>query len=142
METQFGISPLELTEADKALVQAAKDIITKLHKRNRHAVGSAIRTKQGKIYTAVHLETLIGRTAVCAEAIALGKAISEEETEFDVCVAVRYDEEKNETFVVSPCGMCREMLTDYHSDIKIIVSHDKKLVKCKLMDLLPMKFSC
>jgi len=42
--------------------------------------------------------------------------------------------------VVSPCGMRREMLSDYGKDIKVIVQHEGKLLKFKVVDLLPLKY--
>ncbi|MHC1605351.1 MAG: cytidine deaminase, partial [Candidatus Methanofastidiosia archaeon] len=105
---------MEITEEDKELINAAKDVISKYYKYGRHHVGAALRTKSGKIFTAVHIEANVGRIAVCAEAIVIGKAISEGESEFDTIVAVSYpqpDEKDQEIKVVSPCGMCRELIS-------------------------------
>ena len=129
---------LPITKEDEELAQAAKDKIKKLFKKDFHGVGAALRTKAGKVYTAVHLEASVGRIAVCAEAIALGKAISEGETEFDTVVAAIYlDGGKIE--ICSPCGMCRELMTDYSKDIKVIVEDEGKLFKCEMKNMLPMK---
>ncbi|XP_055355827.1 blasticidin-S deaminase-like [Paramacrobiotus metropolitanus] len=135
-----GITPLTVTPADEELAQASIDIIEILFKPNFHAVGAALRTKSGKLYTAVHLEAGIGRIAVCAEAIVLGKAISEGETEFDAIVAALHQDD-GKVNVCSPCGMCRELLTDYQKDIDVILLENGKLLKCKMMDLLPLKYS-
>ena len=114
-----GINLLSLTKEDEELAQASIDVIKKFFKKQFHAVGAALRTKGGKIYSAVHLEGALGRTSVCAEAIVLGKAISEGEKEFDTVVAaLHHDDGKVE--ICSPCGMCRELMTDYEKDIKVI----------------------
>ncbi len=130
---------LPITKEDEELVQASKDIIKKLYKPFWHVVGSAIRTKEGKIYSGVHLESDIGRTAICAEVVALGKAISEGESEFETIVAA-YHKETGEINVCTPCGMCRELATDYNKDINVIILRQGQLYKCKMMDLIPEKY--
>ena len=66
---------MELTPQDHTLIQAAKDLISKLFNSKRHVIGAALCTANGEIYTAVHLEARVGRVAICAEAAVLGKQI-------------------------------------------------------------------
>ncbi|WP_443146849.1 cytidine deaminase [Paenibacillus sp. OSY-SE] len=82
-------------------------------------MGAAIRTKTREIISAVHIEAYIGRVTVCAEAIAIGSAISSGQKNFDTILAVRHpysDEVDRNIRVVSPCGICRELISDYASD--------------------------
>ena len=133
----------KITKKDKELIKAAKDLIKRLYKQRKHHISAAIRTSKGKIYCAVHLEAHVGRVAVCAEAAALCKAISEGETKFDTIVAIRHprnDEANQGLQIVSPCGMCRELLSDYSSDIDVIISENGKLKKFSLKQLLPHKY--
>ncbi len=135
---------LPLNAEDEQLVEQAKQIIATYYQLNKHHVGAALRTSSGKIFSAVHLEANVGRVAVCAEAIALGKAISEGEHEFTTIVAVlRSDEDEHnqEIFVVSPCGMCRELLSDYGPDMEVIFAHNGELKKCAVSELLPEKYT-
>lgn len=130
-------------EKDKELISEAQNIIKNLYETDKHHIGCAVRTKTGKIITAVHVEAYIGRVTVCAEAITIGKAISEGEKEFDTIVAVRHpatDEEDRDIRVVTPCGMCRELLSDYAPDINVIIPYNDDIVKCKISDLLPLKY--
>lgn len=134
----------EINEKDKELICEAKKIIENLYEIDKHHIGCAIRTKTGKIITAVHIEAYIGRITICAEAIGLGKAISEGEKEFDAIVAVRHpheDEVNKEITVVTPCGMCRELISDYCPDINVIIPYKENIVKCKISELLPLKYS-
>ncbi|MDF2548596.1 MAG: hypothetical protein K0R93_3494 [Anaerosolibacter sp.] len=138
------MNTLPITAQDKELITAAQDIISRLYVQDKHHVGAAIRTKSGKIITAVHVEAYISRVTVCGEAIAIGKAISEGEREFDTVVAVRHpygDEEDREIKVVSPCGMCRELLSDYGPDIKVLIPYNGQIVKCDISELLPLKYT-
>lgn len=104
----------------------------------------ALKTKTGKIVSAVHIEAYIGRVTVCAEAIAIGKAISDGEKEFDTIVAVKHpyaDEVDRALKVVSPCGMCRELISDYAEDCFVILDVNGVTVKTKIIELLPLKYT-
>ena len=134
----------DLTENDFILIGEAKDKITSLYEENKHHVGAALRTISGKVISAVHIEANVGRVTVCAEAIAIGNAVSNGEKHFDTIVAVRhpYSDEKNrELKVVSPCGICRELISDYSPDCFVILDIDGKLQKTKISDLLPLKYT-
>jgi cytidine deaminase len=49
---------------DKELIEDARAIIAKRFKENYHHIGAALRTKSGKVFSAVHLEAYVGRVAV------------------------------------------------------------------------------
>lgn len=138
----LNIHPLE--EQDYALIGAAEEIIKKNYRYGRHHIGAAVRTAAGKVFAAVHLEANVGRIAVCAEAMALGKAISEGENEFRTMVAVAHthpNETMENCWVVSPCGMCRELISDYERGADVILPYQGALVKCNVLELLPEKYS-
>ena len=101
---------------ENLLIEAAREVVKTRFKENRHTVGAALRTKSGQVFTAVHLEASVGRMAICAEAIALGMAATAGDTEVDTIVAAnRYGD------IVSPCGMCRELITDYAPEARVII---------------------
>jgi cytidine deaminase len=90
----------------------------------------------------MHVEAQVGRITVCAEAMVIGKALSEGEAEFDTIVAVRRaDEEPHVFYVVSPCGMCRELICDYGPTTKVLFVERSELKKVPACDLLPGKYS-
>jgi cytidine deaminase len=129
-----------LTSDDRHLIERAKQVIATYYRRDRHHVGAALRTTAGTIFTAVHVEANVGRITVCAEAIVIGKAISEGAAEFDTIVAVRRADDDPHTFyVVFPCGMCREMICDYGPMIKVLFVEGGELKKVLAGDLLPGK---
>lgn len=137
------MNEIPLTDSDTTLINAAKQVLQKLYKKQRHGVAAALRTKSGKIVTGIHLETSIGRMAICAEAIALGKAIAEGENTFSTIVAVWYpeDDETKEAIIAPPCGMCREMLYDYQPTIEVITQENGRIKKVALAELLPNRAS-
>lgn len=120
-----------LDSIDKELIENARTIITKRFKGNYHHIGAALRTKSGKVFSAVHLEAYVGRVAVCAEAIAIGMAAAAGDTDIDAIVAVNSNGR-----VIPPCGICRELISDYSSDCKVIITEVESV---SIGELLPRK---
>ncbi len=118
--------------SDKELLEEARAIISKRFKEDYHHIGAAVRTKSGKIFAAVHLEAYVGRVAVCAEAIAIGMAAAEGDTDIETIVAV-----ERHGKVVSPCGMCRELISDYAPDCRVIITEEESV---NIYELLPRKY--
>ncbi|WP_298787657.1 cytidine deaminase [uncultured Marinococcus sp.] len=132
-----------LNSKDYELIKEAEKIIEQNYQYERHHIGSAVRTKSGEVYAAVHMEANVGRITVCGEAMAMGKSISEGDHEFETIVAVAHPhphENINKCWVVAPCGMCRELISDYGQHIDIILSYNNELVKCNILQLLPEKY--
>jgi cytidine deaminase len=133
-----------LSEADRALVEAASDAIRKRYRYDWQEVGAALRTRSGKVFTGVSLDAYLGRMAICAEAVALGQAItSAGETGIEMIVAVRHPppEEKDRPIaVVSPCGACRELIWDYDRNARVIVPGEKGPTIMSIGELLPNKY--
>ncbi|AFY91458.1 cytidine deaminase [Chamaesiphon minutus] len=121
-----------LSSIDRELIEQARSIISKRFKQDYHHIGAALRTKSGRVFAAVHLEANVGRVAVCAEAIAIGMAAAVGDTELETIVAV--DPQGN---IVSPCGMCRELISDYAPDCQTIISEQKIVT---IGELLPHKY--
>jgi cytidine deaminase len=134
-----------LSKPDQELIAAATDAIKRRYRNDWQEVGAAFRTRDGRIYTGVNLDAYLGRMAVCAEAVALGRAITESgETGIDTIVAVRHPEptEPDQTVtVVSPCGSCRELIWDYDRNARIIVPSGNGPVIVTIGELLPNKYS-
>jgi cytidine deaminase len=123
---------------DLELIDAARKIIALRYREGFHHIGAALRTRSGQVFAAVHLEANVGRIAVCAEAVAIGMAASAGDTQIDTIVAV-----DPMGRVVAPCGMCRELISDYAMDARVIVpgpagSADPVVVP--ILDLLPNKY--
>ncbi len=103
-------------------------------------VAAAIRSADGRIWTGVHLGATVGRMSVCAEPIALGRAILEGDGTAETIVAVRHpkpDELDRELAVVAPCGACRELVQDHCPHAWVILKNDTGLVKVPSRLLLP-----
>ena len=129
---------MKLSAKDLDLVAAANDLITRLYEPDRHHVAAALRTKSGRIFTAVHLDTYVGCCAVCAEAAVVAKALSEGARDLETIVAVRYRGKGTPT-IVSPCGICRGLLNDY-GDPSVIYSNNGSVHKARASRLLPSRY--
>jgi cytidine deaminase len=133
-----------LTKADKELIAAATVAIKQRYRNDWQEVGAALRTRSGKVFTGVNLDAYLGRMAVCAEAVALGRAFVDlGDAGIETIVAVRHPppEEKNQAIaVVSPCGACRELIFDYDPKARVIVPNGKSPGVVPIGDLLPNKY--
>ena len=134
---------MTLDAPDTALVEAARAVLVKHYRPHWHTVGAALRSRDGRIWTGVHLGATVGRLAVCAEAVALGRAILEGDGTVECAVAVRHpkaEESVRDIAVVSPCGACREMLTDFDPAADVIVPGPDGPVRMPLAVLLPLPY--
>ncbi len=121
-----------VSDTDRQLIQAARDVIAARFRQDYHHVGAALRTRSGRVFAAVHLEANVGRAAVCAEAVALGMAAAAGDTQVDTIVAV-----DRHGRIVAPCGMCRELLSDYAPVCRVILGEERVV---KISALLPEKY--
>ena len=137
--------PGKLGKADRELIAAATAAIKERYRYDWQEVGAALRTRAGKLYTGINLDAYLGRMAVCAEAVALGRAFVDlGDTGIDTIVAVRHPDpdEKDQTIaVVSPCGACRELIFDYDPKARVIVPNGKSPAVVQIGELLPNKYS-
>ena len=136
--------PAKLAKADRALIAAATAAIRERYRDDWQEVGAALRTRSGEIFTGVNLDAYLGRMAVCAEAVALGRAFVElGDAGIDTIVAVRHPapgEKDQSVAVVSPCGACRELIFDYDPKARVIVPNGKSAVAVPIGELLPNKY--
>ena len=137
--------PAKLGKAEKDLIAAATATIRERYRDDWQEVGAALRTRSGKIFTGVNLDAYLGRMAVCAEAVALGRAVVDVGDDgIDLIVAVRHPPpaDKDQTIaVVSPCGACRELIFDYDRKARVIVPSGKSAAVVPIADLLPNKYT-
>lgn len=137
----------KISAADKALVAAAvkavKAPVRQLFGGKAPAlVGAALRLNDGSIITSVNLIADVGGLSVCAEPVAIAEAVRHPDKKIVAVVAVYYAAGQ-EPCVISPCGRCREAVTDYAPDSLVILREPgkKALFKVKALDLLPLKYA-
>jgi len=111
-------------------------------RENAHApysnfrVGAALRAKSGVIYTGCNVENSTYGLTVCAERVAIFKAISEGERGFDA-IAVVTDTDQ----LTPPCGACRQIIWEFCGDVDIILGNLKgKMETQRTSVLFPRPF--
>ena len=120
------------------LVQAALDARRRAHAPYSHfLVGAALEDTEGRIHTGCNIENASYGLTVCAERVALFKAISEGVHYFRR-IAVVADTET----LTPPCGACRQLLWEFCGDIEVILANlggtEESL---QMKDLLPRAFT-
>ena len=132
-----------LTDGDHELIAAANAVLEVHYRPFWHMVAAAIRSRDGRIWTGLHIGTTVGRLSVCAEAVAFGRAVLDGDGTIETAVAVRHpkpEEENRELAVVAPCGACREMILDHAPQATIIVKDAGVLIKLPIRTLLPLPY--
>ena len=118
-----------ISEAEKARERAYTPY-------SKFQVGAAVLCADGKIFTGCNIENASFGLAVCAERVAIFKAISEGSTKFEA-IAVIGDTDKP----CSPCGACRQVISEFGEDIVLVMSNLKGDTKImKINELLPDAF--
>ncbi len=103
------------------------------------SVGAALLTKSGRVYTGANIENSGYTATVCAERVAFFRAIAEGEREFSA-IAIAGGSADEPDLGVAPCGVCRQVMSEFcDGDFKIIL-FDGELSVYTLDELLPKKF--
>jgi cytidine deaminase len=119
------------------LVEAALAVRENAHARfSNFKVGAALEDDAGRIHTGCNVENATYGLTVCAERVAVFKAISEGVRKFTrVVVAADTGE------LTPPCGACRQILWEFCGDIEVIlVNLAGKSERLRLKDLFPRPF--
>ena len=99
-------------------------------------VGAAIMAKSGKIYTGCNVENASYGLTICAERVAIFKAISEGETEFTNIAVVADTPE-----LTPPCGACRQIIWEFCGDVPITMGNlAGETETLQMKELLPRAF--
>ena len=111
-------------------------------RRNAHApfshfqVGAALEDASGRIHTGCNVENATYGLTVCAERVAVFKAISEGVRKFRR-IAVSADTDN----LTPPCGACRQILWEFCGDVELILVNPRgKTETFRLKDLFPRPF--
>jgi cytidine deaminase len=121
----------------KQLLDAARAVRT--HARCQYsgfAVGAALFSRDGRIFTGCNVENASYGLTVCAERVALLKALSEGADKFNRIAIVAESQQPT-----PPCGPCRQLLWEYAGDIEVILGDLKKqAARFQLSELFPHPF--
>ncbi len=126
--TEHNFPPL-IEAATKARLQSVAPF-------SNFLVGAAVRTESGKVYIGCNIESASYGLTVCAERVAIWKALSEGERQFTE-LAVVADTET----LTPPCGTCRQIIWEFARHAKIVLSNlNGEVETVSIRDLLPRAF--
>ena len=120
-----------------ALISAATIAREKAHAPfSNFKVGAALRTTSGKIFGGCNVENATYGLTVCAERVAIFKAISEGERKFDA-IAVVTDTDT----LTPPCGACRQLIWEFCGDVPVVMANlHGKVEQTRMSHLFPKPF--
>ncbi|MCB1153413.1 cytidine deaminase [bacterium] len=122
---------------DAELLQIAKDAVhLAMPQVSKFAVGAALLTEDGEVFTGANIESPSLLQVFCAERVALLKALSEGAYDFSA-IAIYCPDRPG----VTPCGLCRQMLFEFAPDVDVILDDgDGKTRRVPLASLFPEAF--
>ena len=126
-----------MSEDTEPLIEAAKRArLQSVAPFSNFLVGAAVRTADGKVYTGCNVESASYGLTVCAERVAIWKALSEGERQF-TDLAVVADTET----LTPPCGTCRQIIWEFARNANIVFANlAGKSEEFHMVDLLPNAF--
>ncbi|MCC7117928.1 MAG: cytidine deaminase [Anaerolineales bacterium] len=124
-------------EEQQALVDLANEARRRAYvPYSNYPVGAALRTKSGRLYTGVNVENAAYPQTMCAERVAIFKAVSEGETEFEIIAVVTNNGG-------SPCGGCRQVMAEFGLETLVLLADGEGHLHKALTvaELLPEAFT-
>jgi len=126
-----------LSETENGLIEIATAARLKsVAPFSNFLVGAALRTSDGKIFTGSNVESASYGLTVCAERVAIWKALSEGERDFIELVIVADTEQ-----LTPPCGTCRQIIWEFCKNAKIVLANlQGEREELTIKELLPRAF--
>jgi len=122
---------------EKELIEKAKRARLRAYAPySNFKVGAALLTRSGKVHTGANVENSTYGLTVCAERVAVFKAVNKGDKDLVKIVVVT---DRNPP--VTPCGACRQVLSEFAKNLKIVCANLKgKIERYTLKELLPEAF--
>lgn len=120
----------------KRLIQKALEARRKAYvPYSKYPVGAALLCKSGKVYQGANIENAAFPVTVCAERVAIFKAVSEGDMDLDTIAVVT----KNGG---TPCGSCRQVMAEFNPELIVIIADEQGEIKQEttLKEILPGYF--
>ncbi|WP_041077154.1 cytidine deaminase [Thermotoga caldifontis] len=122
--------------SEKELIEKAIEAMRRAYAPySNFKVGAALLTKSGKVFVGCNVENASFGLSVCAERVAMFTAVAAGETQFEKLVVVA-----NASSPVSPCGACRQVMSEFGDFEVILANTNGDTVKTRVSELLPYAF--
>jgi cytidine deaminase len=134
--TQTKLGGIRMTDLE-LYQKAVEQLKNSYAPYSKFAVGAALLTEEGNLYTGCNIESAAYSATICAERTALVKSVSEG----DLKIASLAVASSSGDFTF-PCGICRQMLVEFNPNLRIIVGNQQDQLKVFLLkELLPEAFT-
>lgn len=139
----------DLSDADRYLVESARDASVRAYAPySGFAVGAAVRTRSGQVYSAANVENASYGLGICAEVsvIVLANAVGDYDVDTIAVVGHKFTEPQDKSQVVTPCGRCRQVIFEAsqvsETDVRVLSSNGdlSQIVDTRISELLPAAF--
>jgi cytidine deaminase len=133
----LGLLALDaLTSAERALVDVARAAAERAYCRySGYAVGAAIESASGRIFSGSNVENASYGASMCAERSAIFALVSSGERQIkSVCVYAPGEP------MAMPCGMCRQVIAEFCKDAQVLVAGPRGVLRRSFAALLPEAF--
>jgi len=98
-------------------------------------VGAALLDTDGKVFTGCNVENASYGLTMCAERVAVGKAVADGSRRFAKILITGGGE------IITPCGACRQVLSEFASDLEVVLASESgEMMRYSLEELLPRSF--
>lgn len=126
-----------LTDAEKQVLIHEAHVAQELAYApySKYAVGAALLTRDGDIYTGCNIENAVFPLTLCAERVAVFKAVSDGKMDFNAIAVVTRNGG-------TPCGSCRQVMREFSKDLIILIANEQEELSLEttLGELLPHSF--
>ena len=130
---------------DRELIKKALDARKRSYSPYSHfAVGAALLTSEGEVFTGCNIENSAYSPSICAERVAFAKAVSEGYRDFRKIAIAGGPADAETLSFCPPCGVCRQVMSEFcgRNDFKVIlVKSEDEYETYTLGELLPLSFS-
>lgn len=143
------ISYQYLNEIEKNLLDQAKQAGDHYwNKKGTRRVGAALLCSDGKVYLGTSVRRTNVSNSTCAERMALDKAIFDKNYDYEMIAIIGFFDDKMTNEIISPCGLCRQILSEaenYSGQIKkidLLLSNEdfSKIIKTDSQELFPVSY--
>lgn len=125
---------------EKLIQEAKKAMENSYSPYSGFQVGAAVLTKEGSIFKGTNIENAAYSPTICAERVAIAKAVSEGHKEF-AAIAVTAKNSEGKEVMASPCGVCRQVMSEFcQDDFQIFLEEKGEIKEYSLAQILPLRF--
>lgn len=128
-----------LEKKHRKLIEYTKRYAKKAYFKNTTSIACSLITKRDKIYRGINVKYRSVWKCICAERVAIAKAVEAKDTKLDIIVSVKYFPETDSYSVINMCGECLQIAI-FYPKLKVIVDDKGALRVVPIEKVLPYPY--